>query len=328
MHLKMLEPIYDYDSYSQPIAQLIEYELYVNIFKPLYEVFGLKIGEKYRPPKFNSAFWNAIGRELEKALRSGRIVYVDGYFYGEFKAIIGLELRRYGATFDKNRKAYKLFNPPLELKTILVQAKHEVAEQSKLLMKRLEELRNNPLDLEVGPFAGNILKDLSKQFTKTVTPESIEVPMEKNPVLTEALTKGYKSNLDLYINDWKEEQIERLRSQVFENVERGYRADKMVDILESEYGVTRSKAKFLARQETSLLVSRYRQEKYQEAGIGEYIWSTSHDERVRDGHKILDRKKFSWDHPPIVDQSTGRRANPGEDFGCRCLAVPVMRIGG
>jgi len=83
----------------------------------------------------------------------------------------------------------------------------------------------------------------------------------------------------------------------------------------------------IARQETSLFVSKYREERYTGAGITEYIWSTSKDQRVRPDHAALDHQVFSWDSPPVTDRATGKRNNPGADFGCRCLALPVIRLG-
>jgi uncharacterized protein with gpF-like domain len=35
---------------------------------------------------------------------------------------------------------------------------------------------------------------------------------------------------------------------------------------------------------------------------------------------------FKYSEPPIVDVRTGRRANPGEDFQCRCTANPIIRL--
>ena len=72
------------------------------------------------------------------------------------------------------------------------------------------------------------------------------------------------------------------------------------------------------------MVSKYRQIRYEEVGIDNYIWSTSHDSRVRHDHRELQGKVFSFSNPPITDKATGARNNPGEDFGCRCVAIPVM----
>ena len=47
-----------------------------------------------------------------------------------------------------------------------------------------------------------------------------------------------------------------------------------------------------------------------------YEWRTRGDGRVRSSHRENDGQVFSWDNPP----PTG---HPGEDYGCRCRAIPV-----
>lgn len=79
----------------------------------------------------------------------------------------------------------------------------------------------------------------------------------------------------------------------------------------------------MARQETSLLTAKYRKLRYTDVGITKYRWSTSHDDRVRKRHKELDGQVFDFEAPPIVNEK-GDRKNPGEDFGCRCQAIPII----
>ncbi len=52
-------------------------------------------------------------------------------------------------------------------------------------------------------------------------------------------------------------------------------------------------------------------------GIKRYIWHTQGDERVRGSHAANDGKIFSWDNPPPM-------GHPGEDYGCRCWAEPIL----
>ena len=51
------------------------------------------------------------------------------------------------------------------------------------------------------------------------------------------------------------------------------------------------------------------------AGIKEYRWQTSHDERVRASHKSREGKVYSWD---------GSGPHPRSEVNCRCDAVPVV----
>jgi SPP1 gp7 family putative phage head morphogenesis protein len=57
-------------------------------------------------------------------------------------------------------------------------------------------------------------------------------------------------------------------------------------------------------------------------GIERYKWVTRGDGRVRQSHRRLSGTIQRWDRPPRI--SPGRRGHPGDDYNCRCIAVPVM----
>ncbi len=71
-------------------------------------------------------------------------------------------------------------------------------------------------------------------------------------------------------------------------------------------------------------MSEFRRLNFSEAGVTRYIWRTAKDRRVRDAHAHLDGKTFFYSDPPIVDPATGRRRNPGMDYGCRCFDQPLL----
>lgn len=62
-----------------------------------------------------------------------------------------------------------------------------------------------------------------------------------------------------------------------------------------------------------------------EAGVTDYIWQASHDDKVRSEHAFLDGVEASWDSPPLTadESSSGEDCNPGDDYNCRCEAVPI-----
>ena len=104
-------------------------------------------------------------------------------------------------------------------------------------------------------------------------------------------------------------------------------------MIRQEWEVSANKAKFLARQETSLFISKIRDERYQSAGVEEYIWMSSGDARCREANKYggpshgpggpLHGKRFRFDNPP-ASGTHGEHENPGIPFGCRCVARPVL----
>lgn len=90
------------------------------------------------------------------------------------------------------------------------------------------------------------------------------------------------------------------------------------------YGVSRSRAELIARDQIGKKNAAITESKFKQVGIRQYIWSTSKDERVREDHRKLEGTVHSFDDPPVVDEQTGRRGNPGEDYQCRCIPIPVL----
>lgn len=101
---------------------------------------------------------------------------------------------------------------------------------------------------------------------------------------------------------------------------------KMVNGIEQEIDITKRHARMIARDQIGKLNAEITRSQQKDAGVSEYIWSSVQDERVRDRHAELNGKRYKWGEPPIVDERTGRRAEPGEDYQCRCVALPVFDI--
>lgn len=125
---------------------------------------------------------------------------------------------------------------------------------------------------------------------------------------------------------------ERARAEVRGVIEgplrEGVRVEEVRKKIEERLGVVRSRAELIARDQTLKLYGQIQEARQTAAGIEEYTWSTSEDERVRAGHEHLEGTTQRWDNPPIVDPKTGRKAHPGGDFQCRCAAIPILPVEG
>lgn len=139
------------------------------------------------------------------------------------------------------------------------------------------------------------------------------------------------------LNSWVDDNVNLIKTipndslrKMKDIVQEGYRTGKTTTAIMKEvqraYGIDKRHARFIARDQIAKLNGDLAKQQQQDAGVSEYYWSTSGDSRVREGHRRLNEKKFRWDDPPIVDVKTGRRCHPGQDYECRCVALPVFDI--
>jgi SPP1 gp7 family putative phage head morphogenesis protein len=99
---------------------------------------------------------------------------------------------------------------------------------------------------------------------------------------------------------------------------------------ELQFGFTQRRARLIARDQIAKATSNLNQMRQQQAGIDNYVWSTSIDERVRGNptgkyphaapsHWAREGETFRWDEPP----SGG---HPGEPVNCRCTARAKIEL--
>lgn len=115
-----------------------------------------------------------------------------------------------------------------------------------------------------------------------------------------------------------------MRKIVLDAYKSGTPTTTVVQQIQHAYSVTRRHAQLLARDQISKLNGQITKQQQKDAGVNEYMWSIVEDGHVRAGHAKLNHKRFSWDDPPVVDEKTGRRCHPGQDYQCRCSALAIF----
>ncbi len=281
---------------------------------------------------------------LRRDLAAGVVWYADGVFTGRISAATARELRAAGATWSEQREGFVLpaDRLPNDLKASALGSEGRSRALHDQIGRMLDQMQQNiplsQLGLALGApsaaIAGGLqgqwakmlddVKEVGEEFEVPTAAAQISVSADVTPEIARALNQQLTENLTLTIKDFAAKEIPELRRKVAANAFAGGRADRLAKVIEASYGVSKRKAAFLAEQETSLLVSKFREQRYREVGAPTYKWSTSHDERVRADHRALDGQVFSFDTPPITNRKTGARNNPGEDFRCRCVAIPVL----
>ncbi len=274
--------------------------------------------------------------DLIKAMQRGTIIYSDGKFMGYFDSNISKELRRMGAKWVNGEFKLKKSQMPMDLRA-------EVSNQTIKQKERIKKLDKKLSELDPEKIAGKIRTDDLFSSTLGKTDREIRKSIKKISAVPELskeerarIADEWQNNMKRYIKGFTEEQITKLRKDIAALVVEGNRQEgiaKMIQpqiakILKVSYNEAENKARFLARQETGLLMAKFKEVRYTKAGIQEYRWgcvagSTLHP--VRKLHKDLENKIFRWDTPPITSEN-GNKNNPGEDYNCRCFARPIVRF--
>ena len=289
------------------------------IYDPITEVLQPAMPEKLelKNDKFD---------DLRKALNRGRIEYSEGVFSGRFSASISIAIRSFGGKLDKRSGTYKV--KPTAVPTWVREAAAGYKMRAKKMVKdlnaRLDEIQKNlPEELGLHKIdATSAIKSVDQGFREVAKTMTVKPTLSEKS--KEDLAKNYSQNMDLWVKKFTEREISELREIAEENAQKGYRADLLADKIRRRFGVSESKAKFLAQQETGLFMSKYRAQRFGDAGVKRYIWRTTGDVKVRHDHKSLNGRIFSYTDPPVVDEATGRKGNPGEDFNCRCVDQPIL----
>lgn len=272
---------------------------------------------------------------LLRAIGAGRVYFVEGRqarFKGAFDAATTKQLKSLGAKWNRAESSFEI--PMARLPLDMLQA---IRNRTTKFFSKLREVEQDLAKNLPEKIAGSVqvknlfdstLWKVDRQLKQTL--KGLTVPPQLTTSEADRITSEWQENMELWIKDFAEEEISKLRKDIRKTILAGGRYESIVGAIQRSYGVTERKAKFLARQETALLMTKFKETRYTSAGIQEYKWRNVAGSKlhpVRPSHKLLDGKIFRWDDPPIttLPSEPARRNNPGQDYNCRCAAIPIFR---
>ncbi len=308
----------DYEAIERKIIELLRQQVYGPVMSEL------------GAPK--NVLQNAI-EDLTYAIGSGRITFYRGVFSGKFNSRISKELKKLGARFDRKTGTFRLpaSELPETVRASISASESKFNEKLAGIDRKLSQMLPEKIadKLQISKFFDSALWKVEKDFQASI--RKITVGPNLTKTQSAKIAEEWQSNMKLWVKDFTEKEIKKLRKDVKSSVFTGNRYESMVSKIQSSYGVTQNKAKFLARQETNLLMAKFKETRYSDVGINEYEWGCvagSKNHPVRPAHKILEGKRFRWDNPPITTApgEPTRRNNPGQDYNCRCFAKPIVRF--
>ena len=164
-------------------------------------------------------------------------------------------------------------------------------------------------------------------FNKSQVDRQFKSVLGVNPLSSERwlepLVSGFVEKNVSLIKSIPDDYLKKIEQMVRATVEQGVSTQKLTRDVYDQFDVTRSRAHLIARDQVSKYNGKLTELRQKEAGVREYEWSTAKDERVRPKHAAVDGRRFSWSDPPAVG-SNGERLHPGQDYQCRCTALPVL----
>lgn len=148
------------------------------------------------------------------------------------------------------------------------------------------------------------------------------------------MEQAVRENVDL-ITSIHTDFINDIGEKVFGNLLAGGRHENLIDIIRERGNVTKSRAKLIARDQTSKLNADLTEARNVALGLDIYEWSGTGDERERNSHFVLNGMLCKYSDPTVYSDDGGKSwkkrssigafiGKPGEDYQCRCLSLSYV----
>lgn len=301
-------PPEDYDDIEEAIALFFKTEIYL----PLIADLGLN------PNKVLNSM-----NDLISAIVKGRIQFDKGKFTGNFSTATSRELKKLGAKWKSGTWNIYQSKLPIEVQNAVRASETRFTRAIKKVDARLAQGVPDTITerLNLEDLFDKTLYKVGKRVATNI--KHLTVSPELTPERRRVIAEEYTNNIKLYITEFTQKQTAELRKKIQAQTFTGNRYEGLIKTIQDSYGVSARKAKFLARNETNILLAKYKANRYQDAGVTHYKWrcvTGTPLHPVRPMHRELNNRSvkgevFRFDQPPI-DTPDGSSHNPGENYNC------------
>ena len=171
-------------------------------------------------------------------------------------------------------------------------------------------------------------------------------PFQSEPWLLPEARNWITENVSL-IKSVASSHLDDVEKLIYRMVREGKPIKEVREELASRFGVSKSRARLIARDQVNKYNGRLTKVRQQNVGIKEYKWFNVQDVRVRGepakssggkypkavpAHTIMHEVRCRWDNPGTYHNGkrwvprTGKmpKAHPGSEIQCRCIAIPIL----
>ena len=152
--------------------------------------------------------------------------------------------------------------------------------------------------------------------------------------VSKKIAEDYVYNMNFWVKKWEVKEIVQMRKDVADMVQKGYRLPEFYDYFRKKWKQGKTKAMFLAENESRLAGSVIQATNYQKAGCTKFMWGRSTSIEKRELHKKLAQENnneygingtnvFEFDNPPVIDEKLGIRGLPRQIWNCKCQMIGI-----
>lgn len=116
--------------------------------------------------------------------------------------------------------------------------------------------------------------------------------------------------------------VERVQQTVSTALINGTPAKELSKLLTEQFGIADRRAQLIAQDQMAKLNSDMNRIRHEQAGVTQYKWLTSRDERVRARHRALEGKVYTYGEPTGAEGGLA----PGQPIRCRCVAQAQVQF--
>jgi SPP1 gp7 family putative phage head morphogenesis protein len=156
---------------------------------------------------------------------------------------------------------------------------------------------------------------------KNIISESLGIDIVTRDISIEQQINAWVADSAGLIKGLTKDSVDDINGLINQAVINGDLYSTLRDDIIDKLAMTERRAELIARTEISTLNAKITENRHKELGISEFVWRTSKDARVRDSHRELEGKRFSYDVPPDIPKEGIHL--PGCFPNCRCRAEPV-----
>lgn len=124
------------------------------------------------------------------------------------------------------------------------------------------------------------------------------------------------------IRSLSDDTVKSVEQAVLRNASSGRGVTELRRELREKFGLLDNRAKLIARDQNAKTIADFNRARHQQAGITEYTWRTSRDERVRSLHASLEGNVYKYGERTGAEEGLP----PGGPINCRCTAEAIVRF--